>query len=252
MIGTINVAAQPRKVVMQANRNGFLYVLDAKDGKLLAANAFEKVNWADGVDLKTGRPKSTDVFNGALEGKNVTVWPSVSGGTNWQHMSFSPKTGLLYINTIHVGMTYEAPEPAQFMPGKPSGPGTRQAHDGAGRPERSRLPEGRRSDDRQSQVGGALQEPELLVDHVDGEQPRVHRRDDRRIPGPRRRHRQAAVELPDSSGIVGQPVTWEKDGKQYVTVMSGIGGVYAQRAGDPNLANVPAGASLWTFGLFDR
>ena len=55
-----------------------------------------------------------------------------------------------------------------------------------------------------------------------------------------------------SSGIVGQPVTWEKDGKQYITVIAGIGGVYAERAGDPNLANVPAGASLWTFGLFDR
>jgi alcohol dehydrogenase (cytochrome c) len=54
------------------------------------------------------------------------------------------------------------------------------------------------------------------------------------------------------SGIVGQPITWEKDGKQYVTVMSGIGGVYAERAGDPNLTNVPAGASLWTFGLFDK
>jgi len=54
------------------------------------------------------------------------------------------------------------------------------------------------------------------------------------------------------SGIVGQPVTWERDGKQYVTVMSGIGGVYALRSGDPNLVNVPAGASLWTFGLFDR
>jgi alcohol dehydrogenase (cytochrome c) len=54
------------------------------------------------------------------------------------------------------------------------------------------------------------------------------------------------------SGILGQPVTWEKNGKQYVTVMSGIGGVYALRAGDPNLVNVPAGATMWTFGLFDK
>jgi alcohol dehydrogenase (cytochrome c) len=49
------------------------------------------------------------------------------------------------------------------------------------------------------------------------------------------------------SGIVGQPVTWERDGKQYVTVMSGIGGVYAMRGGDPNLQNQPTGVSLWTF-----
>jgi glucose dehydrogenase len=54
------------------------------------------------------------------------------------------------------------------------------------------------------------------------------------------------------SGIVGQPVTWDRNGKQYVTVMSGIGGVYAQRAGDPNLANLPTGVSLWTFALFDK
>ena len=51
------------------------------------------------------------------------------------------------------------------------------------------------------------------------------------------------------SGILSQPVTWEYKGKQYVTVLSGIGGVYALRAGDPNLAKVPAGASMWTFAL---
>ena len=114
MIATIPVQGQPRKVVIQANRGGFLYVLDAKDGKLLAANAFGKVNWADGVDMTTGRPKHNQVYRDALEGKKVTVWPSVSGVTNWQHMSFSPQTGLLYINTLHIGMTYEAPEPPKL------------------------------------------------------------------------------------------------------------------------------------------
>jgi alcohol dehydrogenase (cytochrome c) len=53
------------------------------------------------------------------------------------------------------------------------------------------------------------------------------------------------------SGIIGQPVTWERDGKQYVTVTSGIGGVYALKTPDPNLAGVPAGGSLWTFRLFE-
>ena len=123
VVGTINVGGQQRKVVMQANRSGFLYVLDAKDGKLLAGNKFGKVNWADGIDMKTGRPIFTDVYKGALEGKKVTVWPSVSGVTNWQHMAFSPRTGLLYINTLHVGMTYEAGEPPKLVPGKPSGAG---------------------------------------------------------------------------------------------------------------------------------
>ena len=54
------------------------------------------------------------------------------------------------------------------------------------------------------------------------------------------------------SGIIGQPVTWERDGKQYVTITSGIGGVYALKTPDPNLANVPAGGTLWTFKMFEE
>jgi alcohol dehydrogenase (cytochrome c) len=53
------------------------------------------------------------------------------------------------------------------------------------------------------------------------------------------------------SGIVSQPFTWERDGKQYVTVACGIGGLYAQTSGDENLAHVSAGGSLWTFKLFE-
>src|SRR3984893_4411019 len=112
IIATINVGGSPRKVVIQANRSGFLYVLDAEDGKL---------NWASGIDKETGRPIVTDVFKEAVEGKNVTVWPSISGVTNWQHLSFSPRTGMLYINTLHVGMTYEAGAPPALKPGSPSG-----------------------------------------------------------------------------------------------------------------------------------
>ena len=59
-------------------------------------------------------------------------------------------------------------------------------------------------------------------------------------------------EFQTSAGIVGQPITWERDGKQYVTVTSGATGPYVMRAGDPNLANVPAGGSLWTFKLFEE
>jgi len=54
------------------------------------------------------------------------------------------------------------------------------------------------------------------------------------------------------SGISGQPVTWERDGRQYVTVTAGIGGVYALKIGDPRLQSVPPGGSLWTFKLFEE
>jgi hypothetical protein len=53
-------------------------------------------------------------------------------------------------------------------------------------------------------------------------------------------------------GIVGQPITWELDGKQYVTITNGATGPYVMRAGDPKLANIPAGGSIWTFKLFEE
>jgi alcohol dehydrogenase (cytochrome c) len=252
VIATINVNGAPRKVVMQANRGGFLYVLDAKDGRLIAANAYGKVTWANGVDLETGRPNVTDVFKGAIEGKKVTVWPSISGVTNWQHMSFSPLTGLLYINTLHVGMTYEAPEPPKLAPGRPSGPGT---------VKRTVV-----TDD--PNVRGYLKAVDPLTGKAKWETPyrspnyssTLVTASNLVFTGVMTGEFQAldadsgkilwSFQTP--SGIVGQPVTWERNDKQYVTVMSGIGGVYAQRAGDPALENAPTGVSLWTFALFDQ
>jgi alcohol dehydrogenase (cytochrome c) len=252
VLATIKFNGAPRRVVMQANRGGFLYVLDAKDGKLIAANAFGKVTWANGVDLETGRPNVTDVFKGAIEGKKVTVWPSISGVTNWQHMAFSPLTGLLYINTLHVGMTYEAPDPPKLAPGKPSGPGT---------VKRTTV-----TDD--PNVRGYLKAVDPLTGKAKWETPyrspnyssTLVTASNLVFTGVMTGEFQAldadtgkilwSFQTP--SGIVGQPVTWERNGKQYVTVLSGIGGVYAQRAGDPALENAPTGLSLWTFALFDQ
>ena len=239
VLATLNVGGTPTKVVMQANRSGFLYVLDAKDGKLIAANPFGKVNWADGIDKETGRPKVTSVFKEALEGKKVTVWPSVSGVTNWQHMSFSPKTGMLYINTLHVGMTYEAGDPPKLVPGRPSGSGTVKRTTVLDDPD----------------VRGYLKAVDPLTGKSKWETPykspnyssTMVTASDLVFTGVMTGEFQAldaetgkilwSFQTP--SGIVGQPITWEKDGKQYVTVMSGIGGVYALRSGDPNLVNVP-------------
>ncbi len=249
VIATILVQGKPRKVVMQANRNGFLYVLDAKDGKLLAANTYGRVNWADGVDLATGRPKVNDVFRGALEGKNVTVWPSVTGVTNWQHMAYHPGKNLLYINTIHIGMTYEAPEAKLLKPGQPSGPGSvkrttvtedpnvrgfLKAVDPMTGKERWSKPYQSPNWSSTLVTAGNV----VFTGVMTGEFQALDADSGKLL-----------WSFRTPSGILGQPITWEKDGKQYVTVMSGIGGVYALRAGDPNLANVPAGASLWTFGL---
>jgi alcohol dehydrogenase (cytochrome c) len=252
VIATVNVGGSPRKIIIQANRSGFLYALDAKDGKLIAANPYGKLNWASGVDKETGRPIVTDVFKDALAGKNVTVWPSVSGVTNWQSPAFSPQTGLLYVNTLHVGMTYEAPEPPKLEPGKPSG-----------------SPSVKRTvvtDD--PNIRGYLKAVDPLTGQSKWETPyrspnyssTMVTASNLVFTGVMTGEFQAldadtgkvlwSFQTP--SGIIGHPVTWEKDGKQYVTVLSGLGGVYSQRGGDPNLNNLPTGVTLWTFALFDK
>ena len=252
IVATINVGDSPRKVVIQANRSGFLYVLDAKDGKLIAGNAYGKVNWASGIDKETGRPLVTDVFKQALEGKKVTVWPSISGVTNWQHLSFSPNTGLLYINTLHVGMTYEAPEPPKLAPGRPAGAptvnrtvvtddpnirGYLKAVDPLTGKSKWEVPYRSPNYSSTLATAGNL----VFTGVMDGEFQALDIDTGKLL---------WSFQTP--SGIIGQPVTWERNGKQYVTIMSGIGGVYAMRGGDPALQNAPTGVSLWTFALFDK
>ena len=117
VLATINVDGKPTKVLMDANRNGFFYVLDRTDGKLIAANPYVRVNWASGIDMKTGRPIETDVSAKARAGEKVTVWPSILGGKNWEPMSFNPQTGTAYANTLNFGGHYKA-VPAEYKAGE--------------------------------------------------------------------------------------------------------------------------------------
>jgi len=110
-------AGQPgrlRKVIMQAPKNGFFYVLDRATGELLAADPYVEVNWASHVDLKTGRP--VEVPGAAYRDKGTYIRPGPLGGHNWQAMSFSPTTGLVYIPAQDNGRYYEQPKGFTFTP----------------------------------------------------------------------------------------------------------------------------------------
>lgn len=87
-----------RRVIVQPNKNGMLYVLDAASGQLISGDAFTDVNWNTGIDMKTGRPK---VVKEARYPKGVTwnLAPGVQGGHGWHSNAFSPDTGLVYIPT---------------------------------------------------------------------------------------------------------------------------------------------------------
>lgn len=89
-----------RKVLMQAPKNGFFYVLDRTTGELLSADKYVFANWASHVDLATGRPIETGQGDSSREDK--LVYPSEIGGHNWQPMSFSPQTGLVYFPAVEL------------------------------------------------------------------------------------------------------------------------------------------------------
>jgi quinohemoprotein ethanol dehydrogenase len=101
---TMEIDGRARKVLMQAPTNGFFYVLDRETGELLSAEKFGKATWADKIDLKTGRPVERP--NIRYETGSVDLWPWTGGAHNWQAMSYSPQTGLVYIPYMELGFTF--------------------------------------------------------------------------------------------------------------------------------------------------
>jgi alcohol dehydrogenase (cytochrome c) len=99
------------------SRNCFLYVLDRTNGKLISAEPFAKVNWADRVDLVTGRPIESEVSKKLRAGETVELWPGIRGAKNWPHAAFNPNTGLLYANTNDMASFYKFTELAQYKAG---------------------------------------------------------------------------------------------------------------------------------------
>jgi quinohemoprotein ethanol dehydrogenase len=114
ILTTLQLQGAKRDVLLQASKNGFFYVLDRAAGALLAADKFVDANWASGVDLKTGRPIENPDAD-YTTGKPVIVFPSGVGGHNFNPMSLSAKTGLVYIPAVHSGMALlrKPPSPHQ-------------------------------------------------------------------------------------------------------------------------------------------
>jgi quinohemoprotein ethanol dehydrogenase len=104
VLADLPIGGRQRKVLMQAPTNGFFYVIDRESGKLLSAEKIGKVTWASRIDLTTGRPVETPGIR-YLEGP-ATIWPSSFGAHNWQAMSFSSQTGLVYIPYMQLGARY--------------------------------------------------------------------------------------------------------------------------------------------------
>ncbi|CAN5602858.1 methanol/ethanol family PQQ-dependent dehydrogenase [soil metagenome] len=249
ILGDLKVDGKVRKTVMQLNRNGFAYVLDRADGKLLAANPYEKVNWASKVDLETGRPVETDVAKALRAGETADLWPNIVGAKNWQHAAFNPTTGLLYTNTIHMSSSYKLAPLSAFKPGsrwigvqdikygfEPNGGprGFMSAIDPLTGKAKWQVP---LTDHANWSSFLATKSGLLFTGRHTGELIALDADNGKQL-----------WQFQTSSGINASPVTWSKDGTQYVTVLSGFGGLGKRWVGDAG-KNVPQGGSIWTFAV---
>lgn len=248
ILADIDVNGQKRKVAMQLNRNGFLYVLDRANGGLISAKPFEKVNWASEVNPETGRPVETDVAKRLRAGEEVELWPSTRGAKNWPHAAFNPETGLLYANTMHRGGIYKHLPIKDFVPGQryqfienrpaPLPDGEALGHVDAIDPltgkQRWRVP---LMDhpiwSAMLATGGGL----LFTGKETGEFIALDVETGKTL-----------WQFQTGSGVNAMPVTYTLNGRQYVTVLSGIGGLWWNAARE-QLKNVPPGGSVWTFAL---
>jgi quinohemoprotein ethanol dehydrogenase len=122
MLLDLTINGRTRKVITQAAKNGFFYVLDRVTGELISAEPFVKVSWALGIG-KDGRPI---VNPGAYYDQDpISIFPTGGGGHNWSPMSFNPATGLVYIPATYASFPYQAQ--VELRPGstgyvRPSGP----------------------------------------------------------------------------------------------------------------------------------
>jgi quinohemoprotein ethanol dehydrogenase len=105
-LASVTVQGRLRKVIMQAAKNGFFYVLDRKTGELLSAQNYVPVNWASGVDPKSGRPLVNPEAVYARTGKVWVSAPGALGGHNWQAAAYSPLAGLVYIPAQELPFPY--------------------------------------------------------------------------------------------------------------------------------------------------
>jgi quinohemoprotein ethanol dehydrogenase len=116
ILADLTIAGTPHKVLMQAPKNGFFYVLDRTNGKLLSAKNYVPVTWATGIDMTTGRPIETPSARYKKDNVDLQM-PAPLGAHNWHPMSFSPKTGLVYIPAQQMPFAFQNDPSFVYKPG---------------------------------------------------------------------------------------------------------------------------------------
>ena len=244
VLADIRIGGQVRKVMMQANKNGFLYVIDRTNCKLITAHPYTEVNWATRIDLKTGRPVLSDLYERFLAGEEVEILPS--RGTNAVPIAFNAGAGLIYASSWSVPRIQKIAPPKQQVLGANSTgvqarnptvpPGATLGHFVAINPLSGEKQWEAPLIDFPGSAGmlatgggliftGLLTGEFVALDEATGK---------------------TLWQFKTGSSINASAITYTYKGRQYVTVASGRGGLLASRyTGD----KVPTGGSIWTFAV---
>ena len=113
ILADLELDGEPRKVLMQAPKNGFFYVIDRTSGDLISAEPFVQVNWASGIDMQTGRP--IEAPNARYTDGPFMIMPSPFGAHNWHPMAFNPNNGLVYLPTQDIPFVHGDNEGFEFI-----------------------------------------------------------------------------------------------------------------------------------------
>lgn len=234
ILADVKIDGRPRKVILHAPKNGFFFVIDRTNGQFISARNFTEVNWASGYDAK-GRPIETALARTADRPREII--PSAFGARNWHPMSYNPQTGLVYMPVQGIPVTLMDNKAWKFNASAPLEPHSNLGWNLAtyvnAEPPKSK-PFGRlvawdpvaqkevwRHEHASPWNGGTLTTAGNLVFQgtADGRFVAYNARDGRKL-----------WEAPTGTGVVAAPVSYQVDGRQYVSIAVGWGGVYGLAA----------------------
>jgi len=239
VLADLTIDGKSRQVLMQANKDGFFYILDRKTGGLISAKTFVPINWASGIDMKTGRPIEHADIRYSTTGKPIVMMPGPDGAHSWHPMAYNPGNGLAYIPAQTIGKQFT---PIKDFKTSPIGwnlgvdvagtPGLKQGFLLAWDPVKQK--EVWRVNYRGPWNGGIVTTAGNLVvqGNATGEFA-VYRAD----------NGQKLWSMDVQSPTMGGPMTYEVGGEQYIAVLSGWGSAFSLQAGkvaaqSGNLRNV--------------
>ena len=243
ILADIEIDGEARKVIMQAPKNGFFYVLDRTNGEFISAEAYVPVTWASHVDPESGRPVENPDAHYANEAREIQ--PAPYGGHSWHPMTFSRDTGLVYIPALELSFSYAqdnafkynpdawntgvdfnelvpTTDPDEMMEDLKAVRGHLAAWDPVTQQEVWRVQHAG------SWNGGLLSTAGNLV---------FQGRSDGYFAAYTADTGELVWEYPVGTGIIAAPVTYTVDGEQYVAVLAGWGGVFGIASGAPRHKN---------------